>query len=429
MAQKNKFQTPTGMHDILPEDEPYYRQVLDTCREVARFYNYKRIETPILEETKLFEKGTGGSTDIVHKQMFSLKTAGGDSLTLRPEGTPGVVRAYIQHGMQSLPKPVKLWYFGPFFRYERPQAGRYRQFYQFGFENFGVAKGIIDAQVIQLFYTILQKLGFRDLMIEINSIGDSCCRPYYKKSLTAYLKKYQSALCKDCQRRLKENPLRVLDCKEEKCQRVVRGAPQMIDYLCQDCHDHFQSVLEFLEAMKLPYHLNPYLVRGLDYYTRTVFEIYDVSEGEDVKMALVGGGRYDKLVQFLGGKNTPACGAAGGVERIVNLLKSRNKHPKVSSKPTIFLAQVGKLAKQKALVVFSEFLKENIEVREAFYKDSLMSQLSQANRLGAKYVLILGQKEALENKIIIKEMKSGKQKTLTLHKAISEVKKLLAKRL
>jgi len=422
-----KFQTQIGMHDILPEDEFYYQKVLEVCREIADFYGFERIETPILEETQLFEKGTGGSTDIVHKQMFSLRTLGGDHLTLRPEGTPGIVRAYIQHGMQSLPKPVKLWYFGPFFRYERPQAGRYRQFYQFGFESFGIGKSVIDAQIIQLFYDILKELGFKNLTIEINSIGDSCCRPYYKKSLVSYLRKYQNVLCKDCQRRLRENPLRVLDCKQEKCQRVVRGAPQIIDSLCQECHDHFQKLLEFLEALELPYHLNPYLVRGLDYYTRTVFEIYDNKKNEGSRVALVGGGRYDKLVQLLGGKNTPACGAAGGVERIIDLMKAKGEKLNGFSKPTVFLAQVGKLAKRKALSIFEKLRESNVKVAEAFYKDSLLSQLSQANRLGVRYVLILGQKEALENKIIIKDMKSGHQKTVSVKKMVQEIKKKLKK--
>ncbi len=415
MVKKPNFQTPSGMHDILPEDEVYYNEVLRVAKEVADFYGFQKIETPILEDTQLFEKGTGFSTDVVQKQMFSLRTLGGDHLTLRPEGTPGVVRAYIQHGMRALPKPVNLWYFGPFFRYERPQAGRYRQFYQFGFESFGIDKSIIDVQIIQVFYDILKELGFKSLIVEVNTLGDSCCRPAYRKSLVSYFRSYRNSLCKDCQRRLKENPLRILDCKQEKCQRISRGAPQMVDFLCPECHNHFQSLLESLEALKLPYRLNPYLVRGLDYYTRTVFEIYDTSpKDKSSQIALVGGGRYDKLVKLLRGKDTPACGGAGGVERIIELLKTMREKKLSPKKPVVFLAQVGKLAKNKSLGVLESLRKHNVKATQALYKNSLTAQLALANKLGVEYVLILAQKEALEDKIIIKSMKNGRQKTVNI---------------
>jgi histidyl-tRNA synthetase len=429
-----KFQSPTGMHDLLGEDLEYFQKIEKACKEVAGFYGFQRIETPILEETGLFEKGTGFTTDIVQKQMFSFRTRGGDFLTLRPEGTPGVVRSYIQHGMQSLSKPVKLWYFGPFFRYERPQAERFRQFYQFGFESLGIEDPVVDAQIIQIFYNILEELGFKDLTIEINSIGDSECRPEYKRVLTKYLKSNQSSLCPDCRRRLKENPLRILDCKREKCQIVAGAAPQMIDRLCKGCHNHFKSVLEFLEELELPYQLNPYLVRGLDYYTRTVFEIFSGSLEDDKelsqeikKTALVGGGRYDDLVRLLKGKDTPACGAAAGIERIIHLMKLKGRKIQSSKPPQIFLDQVGELPKRKNLKIFEEFKKNKIKLAEAFHKDSLTSQLRMADRLAVKFVLILGQKEALEEKIIIREMKSGKQKIVPIKNVIREMKRRLKK--
>ena len=429
-----KFQSPTGMHDLLGEDLRYFQKVEKVCKNIADFYGFQRIETPILEETGLFEKSTGFTSDIVQKQMFSFRARGGGYLTLRPEGTPGVVRSYIQQGMQNLPKPVKLWYFGPFFRYERPQSDRFRQFYQFGFESLGVEKPVADAQIIQIFYNILKELGFKDLRVEVNSIGDSECRPNYQRVLVRYLKSHHSALCPDCRRRLRENPLRILDCKEEKCQLIVGGAPQMIDYLCKGCHNHFKSVLEFLEELELPYQLNPYLVRGLDYYTRTVFEIFpgSLEDNKELfektgKIALVGGGRYDDLVKLLGGKETPACGAAAGVERIVRLMKLEGRKIPGSKPPEIFLAQVGELPKRKALKIFEEFRKKKIKVAEAFPKDSLTYQLKTADRLGVKLVLILGQEEVLKDKIIIREMKTGRQKIVPIKKLIKEIKSRLKK--
>jgi histidyl-tRNA synthetase len=428
-----KFQSPTGMHDILGKDMMYFQKIEKICQNVADFYRFRRIETSILEDTKLFEKGTGFSTDIVQKEMFSLRTKGGDYLTLRPEGTPGIVRSYLQKGMENLPKPIKFWHLGPFFRYERPQAGRFREFNQFGFESIGVDKPIIDVQIIQIFFNILKEIGFKDLTIEINTIGCPECRSEYKRKLIKYLKSNQSSLCSDCRRRLKENPLRILDCKNEKCQEVIKSAPQMIEHLCKDCHSHFKNVLELLEELELPYSLNPYLVRGLDYYTRTVFEIFpNLSEKEEKslgqeggKIALAGGGRYDNLVKLLGGKETPACGGAAGVERIIRLMKVMGKKIPAKKQPQVFLAQVGASSKRKALKIFEDLRKNNIKVAEAFYKDSLVEQLKIADKLGIKFVLILGQKEAIDNEIIIRHMDTGKQTIVPLKKIVRHLKKII----
>jgi histidyl-tRNA synthetase len=423
-----KFQAPTGMHDLFQEDWDYFDKVKKSCSHMADSYEFIRIETPILEDTAIFEKGTGVNTDIVEKEMYSLTSKGGDRLTLRPEGTPGIVRSYIQHGMQNLPKPVKLWYFGPFFRHERPQAGRFRQFHQFGFESLGVADPIIDAEIIQIFYNILKELGFKNLLVEINSIGDSQCKANYRKALMNYLRSRQTGLCVDCKRRIKKNPLRILDCKEEKCQRIKKGAPQIVDHLCKECHDHFKNLLEFLDEKGLPYNLNPYLVRGLDYYTKTVFEIYeDTEEGKQIG-ALAGGGRYDDLVKTLGGKPTPACGAASGVERVATILKQRMKKPIGKEKIVeVFLAQVGEIAKKKSLKLFEEFREAGVKVGEALHKDSLSAQLKIADRLDVKFVLILGQKEAIDEQVIIREMKTGNQDVVDLRKAVGEIKKRLKK--
>jgi len=432
MARKPKFQAPTGMHDVLPQDQGYYQRIYNVGEKIAKFYGFEKIDTPIVESTDLFIKGTGQTTDIVQKQMFNLRTRGGDSLTLRPEFTPGVVRAYIEHGLFNLPQPLKLYSIGPLFRYERPQAGRFRQFHHFNLEVFGEESSAIDAQIIQIFYNILSQLKLKNLIIKVNSIGDSRCRPYYKKLLVSYLRSRESSLCTNCKRRIRENPLRVLDCKEEKCQPIKAQAPQMIDHLCDECHSHFKEVLEFLDEIELPYHLDPHLVRGLDYYTKTVFEILQESEEGKKVDSLVGGGRYDALVKLLGGKDTPACGGAAGIERIVGLMKLKDaKAPSLTRDralaPQVFLAQLGSLAKRKSLRLLEDFRKAKIGISESLGRDSLKAQLNRANKIGARYTLILGHKEALEEMIIVRDMRTGRQKIVPLGKVVAEMKKRLKK--
>lgn len=428
MTKRAKFQTPTGMHDILPEEQMYFRKIHEAVEKIVDFYGFGKIDTPILEQTELFSKGIGLDTDIVQKEMFTFRTKGGDVLSLRPEGTAPVVRAYLEKGMFNLSQPVKLWYFGPFFRHEKPQAGRFRQFWQFGLEVLGEQSAVIDAQIIQIFYNILKDLKLQNLLVEINTIGDSQCRPYYKKLLKSYIRSRERALCVDCRRRAKTNPLRILDCKQEKCQRIASQAPQIIDHLCDNCHQHFREVLEFLDEAEIPYHLNPYLVRGLDYYTKTVFEIVEQSpEGETIG-SLVGGGRYDGLSKLLGRKNIPAMGGAAGVERIVAMMKRQQIVPFQSSAPKVFLAQIGKLAKRKSLRLFEEFRKANILITESFGRDSLRAQMAKANKLGVEYSLILGQKETLEGTVIIRDMATGKQKVVKLENVVNEVKKMLKKK-
>lgn len=414
----------------MPEDQGHFQKVHNACETVLNFYGFQKIDTPILEDTALYEKGTGISTDIVQKQMFTLRTKGGDHLTLRPEFTPGIVRAYLEHGMQSLPQPVKLYSAGPVFRYEHPQSGRFRQFNQLNVEVIGDDNPVLDAQIIQIFYNILKELKIKNLIVEINSIGDNQCRPYYKKLLVSYFKSRDASLCADCRRRLKENPLRILDCEEEKCQRIVSQAPQLIDHLCEECHSHFKGVLEFLDETEIPYKLNPYLVRGLDYYTKTAFEIFvegqKKAEGESVaKRALVGGGRYDGLVKLLGGEETKAVGGAMGIERVISIMKGKEMKSPKSGTAQIFLAQLGVMAKRKSLKLLEDFRKVRVNVAESFGKDSLKAQLRMADKLGARYTLLLGQKEALDGTIIIRDMKTGKQETIKFEKTVREMQKRL----
>ena len=427
MSKKTKFQTPTGTHDILPHEQKYFKKIYESVEDIAAFYAFGKIDTPILEDVEVFIKGTGMDTDIVQKEMYTLKTKGGDNLALRPEGTPSIVRSYIEHGMLNRPQPVKLYYYGPFFRYERPQSGRYRQFFQFGFEVLGEKNAIVDAQIIQIFHAILSDLGLKDIAIEVNSIGDKECRPAYRRVLVRYLKSKSSSLCSNCKKRIKDNPLRVLDCKEEKCQEVISESPQMVDYLCLECKSHFKKVLEYLDEIELPYILNSHLVRGLDYYTRTVFEFFasaDSDEGDYKRLALGGGGRYDYLIKQMGGKDAPAIGGAFGVERIVQLLK-KDKFQNNKKRMKIFLAQLGEPAKRKSLKLAEEFRKSKISMDESFGKDSLKGQMAKASKMGARYTIIIGHQEAINETVIIRDMETGKQETVKMSEAGKKIKKLL----
>lgn len=423
-SKKRLFQTITGMHDILPEEWPYWNLIVQKVFDIAHFYGFERIETPILEEERLFVQGVGQATEIVQKQMFAFRTKGGDAVVMRPEGTAPVARAYNQHGMINLPQPVKLWYLGPFFRYEKPQQGRFRQFHQFGFEILGEENPVVDAQLIQIFYVLLKEFGLKNICIELNSMGDSACRPYFKKLLVGYFKGKEAGLCVDCRRRLKENPLRILDCKQERCIQIRSQAPSIIDHLCEECRVHFKNLLEIVEDLTLPYELNPLLVRGLDYYTRTVFEMFvDSSEGRSD--AVGGGGRYDVLLKLLGGKDIPASGFAAGIERIIAHMKTEGIEMKKEELPVVFLAQLGVLAKKKVLRILEDFRKAKIPVFESVGRDSLKSQLRIADKLGVRYTIIIGQAEALRSSAIVREMTRGTQETVPLDRLVEDVKKRL----
>ena len=430
MARKPKqktFQSPKGMSDILPGVAKYWEKFFKVAKEIAAYYGFETIETPILEMAGVFEKGIGSNTDIIEHEMYTLKTKGGDFFALRPELTAGMVRAYIENGFFNQPQPVKFFHYGPVFRHEAPQAGRYRQFHQADFDIIGEGDAVIDAQIIQLIYSVLTEIGLKNLNIRINSIGDKNCWNRYRDEIKMYYRNKVNRLCKNCKKRFKENPLRLLDCKEDECVALKESAPSSIDYLDKACHDHFKAILEFLDELGIPYILDPYLVRGLDYYTRTVFEIA-LEEAVGSQITLASGGRYDYLINGLGGKPTPAIGGSIGVERVVNEMRRQDvKTVSLKPKTRVFLAQLGDLAKKKSLKLFGEFRKNNIFVSESFGRNSIKAQLRVADRLGADLAIIIGQKEAIDNTAILKEMQSGVQEMIPIEKIIDEVKKRLKK--
>ncbi|MBI5153247.1 MAG: histidine--tRNA ligase [Parcubacteria group bacterium] len=443
---------PRGMRDVLFEEGLVREKIQNIAFEQARYYLYDRIETPILEDTELFLHSVGDTTDIIEKQMYNLKTEGGTQLTMRPEGTAGVVRSFIEQGMSNLPQPVKLFYYGPMFRHENPQRGRLRQLTQFGVEVLGGISSSYDAEVILIFFNILKQLKIKDLVVEINSIGDKSCRNVWRAKLRDYYRNKLPKVCKDCRNRFQRNPFRLLDCKEKECVEYRAGAPTMLDNLCHECNLHFKGVLEFLDELEIPYALSPYLVRGLDYYTRTVFEVFsnpaffekqakeqkkeeekkDAGGGEEKEvvssapLALAGGGRYDDLVKMLGGKDTPAMGGAMGVDRVADLVE-KMMNVNEDRNVRVFLVQLGMIAKRKLMKLREVFRKEKISVAESFGRDSIKAQLKIADCLQADFVLILGQREALDDTIILRDMKTGSQEIIPLPKIFDEIKKRLKK--
>jgi histidyl-tRNA synthetase len=406
------YTAPRGTTDILPEEQPYWRYVEQKASRVCQLYGYERIDSPIFEDTRLFIKGTGETTDIVQKEMYTFQDRSGNSLTLKPEGTPSVCRAYLEHGYNNLPQPVKLFYLTPIFRYERPQAGRYRQHYQFGCEAIGEADASLDAEVIDLAWQFLKSLGLHKLLLFINSIGGPKCRPSYLKTLREYFSRHIDELCADCKARLERNVLRLLDCKQPSCQKLAAQAPKNIDYLCSECAEHFRKLKDCLELLGLPFEVNPNLVRGLDYYTRTVFEIQP--EEQRVQSTICGGGRYDGLIETLGGKPTPGIGFGIGIERIIlNLKKERIEIPPLSS-PRVFIAYVGNSAREEAIILTAQLRRGGIPVIGATSSRSLKSQLRQANSLKIPKAVIIGDDEVKTATAILRDMATSQQTTVSM---------------
>jgi histidyl-tRNA synthetase len=418
-----------GMRDILPAEQVSWRLMNRKIDEITAAYGYERIDTPVLEETSLFNRSVGKQSDVVEKEMFSFDDRGGDNISLRPEGTAGVVRAYITHGMLNQPQPVKMHYVGSMFRYDRPQAGRYREHHQFGVEAFGEAGAAQDAEIMLVAHLFLREVGLKTVT-RINSLGCANCRPNYLIELAAYYRTKRNGLCEDCKRRLAKNPLRLLDCKETGCQEIKEGAPNLVDHLDDDCKNHFMRVIEYLDDLQVPYVLDPHLVRGFDYYTRTVFEIVSADEGasdSQQSLSIGGGGRYDNLVEALGGRPMPACGFGVGLERVILAMKAQGVEPVNDRTPDVFLAQLGDAARKRAFALFEEMRQQGIRTASNFSKATLKGQLEVANRLGAKFTLILGQQEIIDGTILVRDMESGMQEIVDYSKAVSEMRKKLGK--
>ncbi len=401
-----------GMDDTLPDEIPWWTLAEDAVREMARRYNYREIRVPLVEHTELFARGIGAATDIVAKEMYTFQDRGERSLTLRPEGTAPVARAYLTHGWQTSEPFQKLFYLGPMFRYEKPQKGRQRQFHQYGIEVLGALDPTVDAEVIAFAWSLMEMLGLGGLRLRLNSIGCREDRARYRDVLTAHFESTIDRMCNDCRRRLTENPLRILDCKEAACQPFIAAAPGSADHLCTECAEHFAAVRVWLDQLDLAYDIDPRLVRGLDYYTRTVFELASSDLG--AQDALIGGGRYDGLVELLGGPPTPGIGFAGGFERLVHVLRERHRDALVPERLDLFLAAVGEAGRCAAMKLANDLRSAGVSVDVDHRDRALRKQMAQANQSRARYVLVLGDDEVRAGKGRLKDMDSGEAREVLL---------------
>lgn len=400
-----KLNSLRGMQDILPEESHVWQHIEENARGLLELYNYNEIRPPILEQAELFLRSIGEDTDIVEKEMYIFNDKKGRRVALRPEGTASVVRAYIQNSLFNNPSPQKFYYIGPMFRYERPQKGRLRQFHQIGVECFGIAAPSVEAEMLWILKQFFKKLNLKNLTYEINSLGCKKCRPSYKESLFNFLNHKIENLCSDCQRRFVKNPLRVLDCKVPGCREVLKDVPVMIDFLCNDCKTHFFGFQKELEDYEIKYSVNPHIVRGLDYYTGTVFEVTTTMLG--AQNAVAAGGRYDDLVGYFGGPKTPAAGFAIGMERLVEL--SKDNLSIESKEPIVYVAYAGKGLDREVKRVISEIRKEGFIAERAYEDISLKNQLKKADKLGVEWVIIVGEEEIKSSLYKWKKMKEGTQ--------------------
>ncbi len=403
---------PRGTRDILPGEVEKWLALENIFRNLCEKFNYREIRTPIFEHTELFSRSVGEDTDIVGKEMYTFSDKGKRSLTLRPEGTASTVRAFLEHKMYAQAQPTRLFYFGPMFRYDRPQAGRYRQFHQLGAEAFGSASPEMDAEMITLAMDFFHGAGLKQLSLEINSVGCPQCRPAYREEIRKTLEQNRIDLCPDCQSRFDTNPLRILDCKEEGCREINLQAPEIFDHLCSYCVQHFEDVLYYLKLLDISCRVNSKLVRGLDYYTNTAFEIVDTGLGS--QNSLGGGGRYDGLVETCGGSPTPGVGFAIGVERVLLSLEQQNIQLEFEEEPRIFVATLGPKASTRGLQLVMELRRRGIAAEKDYLDRSLKAQMKQADRVGASRVLILGEEELEKGRVVLRDMVKGDQKEVEL---------------
>jgi len=411
-----RFQRPSGTLDILPEDQPYWYHVRGRARHLAEMAGFERMDVPMFESTELFARGVGSGTDIVDKEMYSFKDKGDHDITLRPEFTAGVLRAYVENGMHVRSQPVKVYTFGPLFRYERPQAGRFRQHTQFDVEIIGDQDPLADLEVMLLAWDLYADLGFRDLAFQLNSTGCPECKPAYIAQLKAYYAQHADVICEDCKRRLERSPLRVLDCKAEQCQPVIKGAPHIMDHLCDECGEHFGTLRDYLDVMERRYTINHRLVRGLDYYTKTVFEVW--AAGIGAQSAVCGGGRYDGLAELIGGPATPGVGFGSGIERIIMVMKDLEVAVPPLRRPGVYLAHLGPEAKRYALRLAEALRLNGVATWTAFGQRGLRSQLREAGRRGVRFAVILGEDELATGTAQVRHMQEGSQETVALDELI-----------
>jgi histidyl-tRNA synthetase len=400
-----KYSALKGVHDIFPPDIHTWHKIEGVARDVFSTYGFQELRVPIIESTDIFIRSIGETTDIVEKEMYTFSDKAERRITLRPEGTAPAVRCYVEHRLFNLPSPQKFYYSGPMFRYERPQAGRFRQFFQIGVEAFGVAGPKIDAEILSMLRLLLGRLGLQGINFEVNSIGCENCRPGFRKALIDFFSDRLNGFCPDCKRRYDQNPLRILDCKVEACIKLRADAPRVTDFLCSDCRDHFNTFLSYLKSLDVPYIINPNMVRGLDYYTRTTFEV--TCEHLGAQNAIAAGGRYDGLVKDFGGPPTPAVGFAIGMERLASLLKSTgDQHIPF---PEVLIAAIGESGEREGFVIAEGLRDKGIWAELGYACSSLKNQLRKADRLSAKFVLIIGDDEIAAGRLKWKRLSDSSQ--------------------
>ena len=408
---------PRGTKDILPEQIASWRFIENNIRDICKRYGYEEIRTPVFEHTELFQRGIGEGTDVVDKEMYTFEDRGGRSITLRPENTASAVRAYLQNKLFADKSLVKLFYIGSMFRYDRPQAGRLREFHQFGIEALGEKNPAVDAEVILLAVDFLKSLGLNDLKLKINTVGCPKCRPVYRQKLQHFFSDKLDELCHDCQTRFDKNPMRILDCKTDHDKEFMQDAPKIKDCLCDECREHFDSVQKLLKAAEVDFSIDDRLVRGLDYYTKTAFEIQYPPLG--AQSAVAGGGRYDGLIEEIGGSPTPAVGFAAGIERILNALEMQGLLPSSENKSDAFLVAVGDEAETIAFELLTKLRRAGLTVSMDFAKRSMKAQMKQAGKSNAKFALIIGEDEVKNNTVTVKNLGNSEQQNISINEIVN----------
>lgn len=407
-----------GTEDVLPKESYRWQFVEDVMRKESQVYGFKEIRTPVFEHTELFQRGVGQTTDVVQKEMYTFDTKGGESVTLRPEGTAGAARAVLEHSLENEGLPIKASYFVSCYRYEKPQAGRLREFHQFGVEEYGTQSPIADAEIICVAKSIFDRLGIKQLRLELNSIGCPTCRSEYHKALKEYFGAYKDELCETCNSRLEKNPMRILDCKSPVCSKIAEGAPKITDYLCDECREHFEQVKKYLDAAGVEYVVNPTIVRGLDYYTKTVFEF--VTDFIGAQGTVCGGGRYDGLIEELGGKHLPSLGFAMGIERLLMLMDKQGIEIPKPSSCDLYVATMGDKAKEKAFSLVKSVRDCGLIAETDVVGRGLRPQMKYADKIGAKFSLVLGDNEIEQNSAEVKNMSTGEKTTLALDETFAD---------